>query len=155
MKTTNLFHLILILSLLFSCKKNENSSISPINAFSLKKDGILYVPKTVNAFKVSEDVIYIETYHQSNQVANNTYGITIRSTIQPGTYQLEDGESEYFSIIHIQDENNMFGWEDGTLTVVTNNTVDKILVCKFDVTLYNDEIDQYPEITDGKFLIHY
>ncbi len=106
--------------------------------------------------QVDEDEIGFETRIVYNQVDNNTYGGFIRRSIQPGTYVLEDGESEYFALLHIQDANTMFGWEQGSLTVLSNDTVAKVMHCTFEILLYNDDCDgSCPQITDGDMTLHY
>lgn len=157
----NIFVIAFIFPLLFvvSCKKETptKSTNSPAsnNSFTLKKEGIPYTANFVFVSLVDEDVLGFETRIIYNEVSNNTYAGFIRRSIQPGTYALTDGESEYFSLFHIQDENTMFGWSHGSLTVLSNDTVTKVMQCNFEMTLYNDEIDQYPEITDGSMTIHY
>lgn len=159
MKTPHLCTLLLALLMLGSCKKDSpvktNNSPGTPNSFTLKKDGVPYNPNYIIAGIVDEDAISVETYMVYGQPENNTYGLFIRKSITPGTYALEDGESENFSIIHIQDSTAYFGWSDGSLTVLSNDTITKILHCTFDVNLYNDEIDQYPHITEGEMTINY
>ena len=162
----NLFFISFIFSLLFavSCKKKENpsksttpppSTASP-NSFTLKKDGIAYTANYVMVSQVDEDLLSFETRIVSNEVSNNTYAGSIRRTIQPGTYALEEGESEYFSLFHAQDANTLFGWEEGSLTVLSNDTVAKVMHCTFEILLYNDDCDgSCPQITDGDMTLHY
>ncbi len=163
MKNVLLTSLIFSLLVIASCKKKESpaKSTTPpppntsVNSFTLKKDGNPYTANYVLVSQVDEDALAIETRIVYNEVNNNTYGGFIRRSIQPGTYVLEDGESEYFSLFHIQDENNMFGWSHGSLTVLSNDTVAKVMHCNFEIHLFNDEIDLYPHVTDGDMTIHY
>jgi len=160
----NLFLISLIFSLLFStaCKKKETTpkstnppSTSYPNSFTLKKEGIPYTANYVLVSQVDEDAIGFETRMVYNDVVNNTYGGFIRRSIQPGTYLLVDGESNDFSLLHSQDANTQFGWSEGSLTVLSNDTVAKVMHCTFEIHLYNDEIDQYPQVTDGDMTLHY
>jgi hypothetical protein len=145
-----------------SCKKKETTTKSTnpppnssLNQFTLKKDGVLYTPNTINA-SVDEDGIGIETYMNNTQVNNNSYGLFVRKSITPGTYILEDGESDDFGILHSQDANTYFGWSNGTLTVLSNDTVTGVLHCTFGVLLYNDDCEgSCPQITDGEMTIYY
>lgn len=159
----NLLIICLSFSLLIigACKKKESTkSTTPPptaypNSFKLKKDGVPYDANYVFVSLVDEDVLSVETRMVYNQVDNNTYGVFIKRSIPPGTYVSEE-ESEYFSIYHIQDPNTLFGWETNTLTVLSNDTVQKILHCTFEATLYNDDCDgNCPEITEGEMTIHY
>jgi hypothetical protein len=148
--------------LAFSCKKknSETKSTNPpnssLNSFTLKKDGMLYTPNTVLAGLSDEDMISIETYMVYGQPENNAYGLFVRKSITPGIYLLEDGESGDFGIYHSQDASNFYGWSDGTLNVLSNDTTAGVLHCKFDVYLYNDDCKgNCPHITDGEMTIHY
>lgn len=156
MKITFLSILLFALLPLTSCKKKETptKSTNP-NSFTLKKDGVPYSPNYIFVSQVDEDALSIETHIVNQYPWDNSYGIFIKRSISPGTYIGEDGESEYFSIIHNQDSTAMFGWESSSLTVLSNDTVQKVMHCIFEATLYNDEIDLYPEITDGEMTIHY
>lgn len=161
----NLFLISLIFSLLFSvsCKKKETTpkstnppSTSYPNSFTLKKEGVPYTANYVLVSQVGEDEVGFETRIVYNQVDNNTYGGFIRRSIQPGTYALEGGESEYFELYHIQDANTLFGWEEGSLTVLSNDTVAKVMHCTFEILLYNDDCDgSCPHITEGDMTLHY
>lgn len=142
---------------LTACKKKETPTKNTTpNSFTLKKDGIPYSPNYIYVSQVDDDVLSVETYITYQQPENNTYGILIKRSIVPGTYISEDGESEYFSVFHIQDSTAMFGWENSSLTVISNDTVSRLLHCTFDVLLYNDDCDgSCPQITDGEMTIHY
>ncbi|WP_341903244.1 hypothetical protein [Fluviicola taffensis] len=153
----NLFFIGAIL--LSSCKKeiskSTNTPANP-NSFTLKKDGVSYSPNYIFVSQVDEDALAVETYMVYQQAENNTYGLFVKRSIVPGTYVSEAGGSEYFSMIHIQDSSNYFGWENSTLTVLSNDTVTKVLHCTFEVLLYNDDCDgSCPQITDGEMTIHY
>lgn len=161
----NVFLISCIFSLLFavSCKKKETtpkdntpppSTASP-NSFSLKKDGVPYTANFVFVSLVGENTLSFETRLVYTDVANNTYGGFIRRNIQPGTYTIQDGESDSFSLLHSQDENTPFGWSEGSITVLSNDTVAKVMHCTFEVHLYNDEVDLYPLVTDGDMTLHY
>jgi len=158
MKLPKVLSFILILSL-FSCQDDPvipNNPPSNSNSFTLKKDGVNYNPVQVIVGLFDEDIIGIETRAIPNDVVNNTYGLYIKRSIVPGIYGLVDGESEYFGLLHSASEDFYFGWEDGTLNVLSNDTVAKIMHCQFEVTLYNDNCEgNCPEITDGEFTIHY
>ncbi|MNK02234.1 hypothetical protein D3C87_200540 [compost metagenome] len=155
--------ILLAFSFLFlvSCKKKENPTKSnnpantSSNSFKLKKEGVPYSATHVSVSLIDDDVLGFEAWAVLNQVHNNTYAGFIRRSIQPGTYALETGESGYFSLFHIQDEHTMFGWSHGSLTVLSNDTVSKVMHCNFEIHLYNDEIDQYPHVTDGEMTLHY
>lgn len=163
----NLFILSFIFSLLFivSCKKKETTTKSTTppppstsfpNSFTLKKEGVPYTANYVFVSQVDEDALGFETRMVYNEVSNNTYAGFIRRSIQPGTYALEDGESDDFVLLHGQDENTMFGWEEGSLTVLSNDTVAKVMHCTFEILLYNDDCDgSCPQITDGEMTLHY
>lgn len=162
MRITYLCILLFTLIALTSCKKettpkstNPPNSFTSPNDFTLKKEGVAYSPNYILVSQVDEDALSVETYMVYQQPENNTYGIFIKRTITPGTYISEDGESEYFSIYHIQDANTLFGWENSSLTVLSNDTAQKVLHCTFEAKLFNDEIDLYPEVTDGEMTIHY
>jgi hypothetical protein len=163
MRITCLSIFVFALVVMTSCKKETPTKTTdppstPIsqNNFTLKKEGALYSPNYIFVSQVDDDVLSVETYMVFQQPENNTYAIMIKRSIEPGTYLLEDGESEYFSIYHIQDANTYFGWEHGALTVLSNDTVQKVLHCNFEAKLFNDEIDQYPEVTDGEMtIIHF
>lgn len=157
---------ILVISLVgilaFSCKKKEsetkstNSPTGSLNSFTLKKDGVSYTPNTILVGLADEDLLSIETYMIYGQPENNTYALLIRKSIPPGIYPLEDGESPYFGIYHIQDADHLYGWSDGSLNVLSNDTTAGILHCKFDVYLYHDDCKgSCPHITDGEMTIHY
>lgn len=155
-----IFLSILLLATLLpatSCKKKENptKSTNP-NSFTLKKDGVPYSPNYIVISQVDDDILSVETYMTYQQPENNTYGIFIKRSIVPGTYISADGESEYFSIFHIQDSTTMFGWENSSLTVLSNDTVSGLLHCTFEALLYNDDCEgSCPQITDGEMTIHY
>ncbi len=158
----NILILLLASFVAFSCKKKDSTAktnnpppSTTTNSFTLKKEGIPYTANYVLVSQVDEDELSFETRIVYNDVVNNTYGGFIKRSIQPGTYVLEDGESEYFALFHSQDASTYFGWSDGTLTVLSNDTIAKVMHCNFEITLYNDEIDQYPEITEGDFTFHY
>ena len=157
MRITLLSILLFALLPLTSCKKKEipTKSTNP-NSFTLKKDGVPSSPNYIYVSQVDEDALSVETYIAYQQPENNTYGILIKRSIAPGTYISEDGESEYFSIFHIQDSTTMFGWENSLLTILSNDTVQKVLHCTFEATLYNDDCDgSCPQITNGEMTIHY
>ncbi|MGV3609997.1 MAG: hypothetical protein ACO1N0_03540 [Fluviicola sp.] len=161
----NFLLLFFVCLLAFSCKKKETTTTKDItpppntaspNSFTLKKEGVPYTANYVFVSQVDEDALGFETRIVSNEVSNNTYAGFIRRSIQPGTYVLEDGESEDFSLLHAQDENTLFGWEEGSLTVLSNDTVAKVMHCTFEVLLYNDDCDgSCPQITDGEMTLHY
>lgn len=160
MKTNILYILILLLLPLSACKKKENTpktntNSTSTNSFKLKKDGVPYHATVVSVSLIDEDLLGVEAYKVYQQVDNNTYAVIIRKSIAPGTYALEDGESDLFAIYHIQDSNTVFGWSHGSLTVLSNDSLTGVMHCTFEVTLFNDEIDQYPEVTDGEMTIHY
>lgn len=159
----NILILLFASFLAFSCKKKGSetkSTTTPpnpaLNSFTLKKDGVTYTPNYVLSNIVDDDAIGIETYMVYGQPENNTYGLVVRKSITPGTYSLVEGESEDFTILHYQDASTYFGWEEGTLTVLSNDTTAGILHCTFDVLLYNDDCDgNCPHITDGEMTVHY
>lgn len=160
MKTNHLGILFILLLSIGSCKKKESPIIkAPTtvsnNVFKLKKDGVPYSANYINVSSFDPDFVTVQTQTVYLDTYNNTYGVTIWKSISPGTYLLEDGVSNYFTIIHSQDQNTGFGWEHGTLTVLSNDTIQKVMQCNFEVKLFNDEINQYPEITDGEMTIYY
>lgn len=158
-----LLTLLLVTLSVVSCKKktsetkNTSSNTNPsLNSFTLKKDGITYTPTYVSGNIVDEDAIAVEAYQVYGQPENNTYGLFVRKSITPGTYILQDGESGDFGLYHIQDSNHLFGWSNGSVTVISNDTTAGILHCTFDLFLYNDFCDgNCPHITDGEMTIHY
>lgn len=158
----NILILLFAGSILVACKKKDpetkstNPSNSSLNSFTLKKDGVLYTPNTILVGLADEDLLSIETYMVYGQSENNTYGLFIRKSITPGIYLLEDGESPDFGIYHSQDAAHLYGWSDGALNVLSNDTTAGILHCKFDVYLYHDDCKgSCPHITDGEMTIHY
>ncbi|MDF3028823.1 MAG: hypothetical protein K0S23_3130 [Fluviicola sp.] len=155
-----IFLSILLLVALFSatsCKKKESPTKSTnSNSFTLKKDGVLYSPNYILVSQVDEDALSVETHIVNQYPWDNSYVIFIKRSISPGTYLGEDGESDYFSLIHNQDSTNMFGWETSSLTVLSNDTLTGVLHCTFEVLLYNDDCEgSCPQITDGEMTIHY
>lgn len=158
MKITFLSILLFALLPLFSCKKKEKETPTKSlnsNSFTLKKDGIPYSPNYILVSQVDEDALSVETHIINQPPWDNSYAIFIKRSISPGTYIAVDGESEYFSMIHNKDS-TMFGWENSTLNVLSNDTVIKVLHCTFEVLLYNDDCDgSCPQITDGEMTIHY
>jgi hypothetical protein len=157
MKITFLSILLVALLPLSSCKKKETKTpTKSINSFTLKKDGVPYSPNYILVSQVDEDALSVETHIVNQPPWDNSYAIFIKRSISPGTYIGEDGESEYFSMIHNQDSTNMFGWETSSLTVLSNDTLTGVLHCTFEVLLYNDDCDgSCPQITDGEMTIHY
>lgn len=163
MKIAGLSLFLFFLVIAGSCKKKESETKSttspnptPLNSFTLKKDGVPYNPGYIFASIVDDDVISVETYVVYGQAENNAYGLLVRKSITPGIYALQDGESENFGIYHSQDANNQYGWSDGSLTVLSNDTTAGIMHCTFDVFLYNDDCEgSCPHITDGEMTIHY
>lgn len=159
MKTNQLFILFFLLLSIGACKKKESPTPeTPTvsnNIFKLKKDGVPYSANYINVSSFDPDFLTVQTQAVYLDVYNNTYGVTIWKSIPPGTYLLEDGVSNYFTIIHSQDQNTGFGWEHGTVTVLSNDTIQKVIHCNFEIKLSNDEINQYPEITDGDMTVHY
>lgn len=159
MKFTFLSILLLVLLPVISCKKKDKKTETPtksINSFTLKKNGVPYSPNYIFVSQVDEDALSVETYMVYQQPENNTYGLFIKRSIAPGTYTSVDGESEFFSLLHIQDSTSYYGWEQSTLNVLSNDTLTKVLHCTFEVLLYNDDCDgNCPQITDGEITIHY
>lgn len=155
------YQLILLICLgliSFSCKKkvsNKTGNSGVQISFSLKKDGVFYFSNNITVGLVDSNTIMLEVYPYSGQVANNAYGAMIRRNVLPGTYSIVEGESNEFYLLHIQDTNTMFGPDTGTFTVISNDTINKIMHATFELTMYNDEVDLYPNITEGEFTIRY
>lgn len=151
---------IIILFGMFSCQDDPVTPTNPpsntSNSFTLRKDGVIYNPVQITVSLLDTDIVGIATYASPNDGVNNTYGISVKKSISAGNYILTDGESEYFSLLHSVSEDVYYGWEHGTLEVVSNDTSAKVMHCKFEMTLYSDDcVWACPEITEGEFTIHY
>lgn len=158
MKQT-IFLLLIAVPLVFSCKKKtetKSNSTSSTNTFSLKKDG---VPFSSNALYISladENAIYFESYlNPFQQVQFNSYAGMIQRNAQPGTYQIEDGECPVFYMIHLDLDSNYYGLGNGTFTILSNDTINKVIEATFEFDLYNDEVNLYPFISEGELKFHY
>lgn len=142
-----------------SCKKdknpNSNSSTVKTTYFKLKKDGVSYNANFLNAVDVQDNTISFEAYTSLTEFTNNTYFGIIRKDISPGTYTFIESENDDFSLYHYRDENSIYGLGTGQLTVISNDSVSKTIHATFELSLYNDELDEYPSITDGEFVIQY
>ncbi|MCC6701238.1 MAG: hypothetical protein IT221_06925 [Fluviicola sp.] len=152
-----LFLLLIAAPLFFSCKKkNETKSTSGTYTFSLKKDGVPFTSNNVYVTLADENTIYFESYNSlTQQLQYNSYAGVIRRDVLPGTYQIIDGESEEFSLYHLDIDSIYYGPGNGTFTVISNDTINKIIQATFELDLYNDGVDIYPLITEGELTFHY
>ncbi len=143
----------------FSCKKENATNNLPsknLTYFMLKKDGVPYSANFLNVTEViSDNSIYIEALTTPSNIANNSYALTVRRNIVPGTYAIIEGESSDFSLYHFRDENSEFGPDTGQITIISNDTILKKMHATFELSLYNDNIDEYPVISNGQFEIQY
>lgn len=150
--------ILLLLPVLFSCKK-ETETKTPtgsLNNFSLKKDGFPFSSNALYLTLVDENTIYFESYlNPTQQVQFNSYAGTVRRDITPGTYQIVDGESADFILYHLDIDSNYYGPGNGTFTVISNDTINKIIEANFELDLYNDGVELYPLITEGYLKFHY
>lgn len=149
--------MLIIPCLILSCKKEKPTgtpSKSNYNSFTLKKDGVSY---SANSITISayDNVISFEALATASQMDYNSYAGFIRKDITPGTYSILEGVSDDFSLYHFRDSNSEYGPNNGTLTVISNDTVSKTIHCTFEISLYNDQLDEYPLITNGNLTFHY
>jgi hypothetical protein len=153
------FLLLIAVPLLFSCKKEtttKSSTSTNLSTFTLKKDGVPYASNGVYLSLADENTIYFESYLNAfQQVQLNSYAGMIQRNAQPGTYQIIDGECPVFTMIHYDLDSNFYGLGNGSFTILSNDTINKVIEATFDLDMYNDEIDIYPVISEGELTFHY
>lgn len=82
--------------------------------------------------------------------------LPIRKNLSPGTYEYENTINTPFSFTYFVTDNLAYFTQEGTLKVITNDTLSRKMELRFklklvDYTAFSDTI----QVTDGHCVVHY
>lgn len=147
----------LILALSTSCKKKEHNPVKTIheNQLSLKRNGKLQTFKVSTAWLTppNETILIINT--ESPTSNSGQYQLFLKRDIPPGFYEF-GASNQPLTQFNYFEGNNYYETYDGTLHILSNDTVARRIELQFQTKLY---YPYYPsnhyKITEGYVVANY
>lgn len=155
-----MLRLLIVLSLtgiisltIVSCKKEENkptvSGVSVLKHFALTLNGTNYAANFTATQQISGNII-----SQTTLGSNLIFVLSVADNLTPGTYSM--GSNAPCNLVH-SDDNNATSYSSsiGTITIVTNDTVNDKLSGTYNCTLTRESPAGTKTVTNGEFNIDY
>lgn len=136
-----------------SCKKEEKkpavSGTTILKHFALTLDGTNYAANFTATQQISGNII-----SQTTLGSNLIFVLSVADNLTPGTYSM--GTNAPCNLVH-SDDNNVTSYNSsiGTLTIVTNDTVNDKLSGTYNCTLTRESPAGTKTVTNGEFNIDY
>lgn len=155
----SLFTLLIALPLVIGCKKEDKVTDSGTptasNSFTLKKDGVTFSPAGILISYPTSTAVLVKALSQAGQENDNMYLVAFERSVQPGVYQITNGQCPVFLMEYHVTQDVYYSSYNGTFTVNSNDTVNKVIDADFQFTINNPGDPNNPVISDGAMTVHY